>query len=122
VYFLLQMSDLNHPVRIKFVRFLAFCVVRQRSETDRLLKPPGQNWTRGFEKRHPETQARRFKAMDWNRHEKNTYPKMAHWFEVIERVLRDPAISKDNVYNMDEIGVMLSMFGSVKVLVGKDDM
>lgn len=26
-----------------------------------------------------------------------------------------------NVYNMDETGVMLSMLGSVKVLVGKDD-
>jgi hypothetical protein len=36
-------------------------------------------------------------------------------------VLRDPAISKENVYNVDETGVMLLMLGSVKVLVGKDD-
>jgi hypothetical protein len=70
-------------------------------------KSPGKNWARGFEIRHPETQARRVKAMDWNRHEKNTYWKMAQWFEVIGRVLRDPAISKENVYNMDETGVML---------------
>jgi hypothetical protein len=28
----------------------------------------------------------------------------------------------ENVYNMDETGVMLSMLGSVKVLVGKDDL
>ena len=34
VHFLLQMSDLGQPVRIKFIRFLAFCVTRQRSETD----------------------------------------------------------------------------------------
>ena len=27
----------------------------------------------------------------------------------------------ENIYNMDETGVMLSMLGSVKVLVGKDD-
>lgn len=27
----------------------------------------------------------------------------------------------ENVYNMDETGVMLSMLGSVNVLVGKDD-
>jgi hypothetical protein len=109
-------------VRIKYIRFLAFCVTRQRSETDRPLKPPGKNWTRGFEKRHPETQARRVKALDWSRHEKNTYWKITHWFEVIGRVLKDPAISKENVYNMDETGVMLSMLGTVKVLVGKDDM
>ncbi|KAF1831135.1 FAD-binding domain-containing protein [Decorospora gaudefroyi] len=31
------------PVRIKYIRFLAFCVICQRPETDRLLKPPGKN-------------------------------------------------------------------------------
>ena len=36
-------------------------------------------------------------------------------------MLQDPAILVENVYNMDETGVMLSMPGSVKVLVGKDD-
>ena len=36
-------------------------------------------------------------------------------------VLRDPAILAENVSNMDETGVMLSMPSSVKVLVGKDD-
>ena len=47
--------------------------------------------------------------------------KIAHWFEVIERVVHDPAILAENVYNMDETGVMLSMLSSVKVLIGKDD-
>jgi hypothetical protein len=41
---------------------------------------------------------------------------------VIGRVLKDPAISKENVYNMDETGVILSVLGTAKVLVGKDDM
>jgi len=36
-------------------------------------------------------------------------------------MLQDPAILAENVYNMDETRVMLSMPGSVKVLVGKDD-
>jgi hypothetical protein len=49
---------------IKFIRHLALCVSRQRSETDRPLRLPGKNWTRGFEKRQPETQARRVKAPD----------------------------------------------------------
>jgi hypothetical protein len=40
---------------------------------------------------------------------------------VIGTVLQDPAILPENVYNMDETGVMLSMLGSVKVLVGRDD-
>lgn len=121
VKFLLQMSDLGQPVRIKFIPYLAFCIARQRPEEDRPSKPPSKNWPRAFEERHPQTQARRVRALDWDRHEKNTYWKMAHWFEVIGRVLSDPAILAENVYNMDETGIMLSMLGAVKVLVGKND-
>jgi hypothetical protein len=40
---------------------------------------------------------------------------------VIGKILKDPAILVENVYNMDETRVMLSMLGSVKVLIGKDD-
>lgn len=65
---------------------------------------------------------RKVKALDWDRHEKNIFPKVEHWFEVISKVLDDPAITAENVYNMDETGVMLSKLGSVKVLVGRDDM
>jgi hypothetical protein len=36
-------------------------------------------------------------------------------------VLQNPAILLENVYNIDETGVILSMLGSVKVLVGRDD-
>lgn len=36
-------------------------------------------------------------------------------------MLKDPAILPENVYHMDETGVMLSMLGSVKVLLDKDD-
>jgi hypothetical protein len=43
------------------------------------------------------------------------------WFEVIGKELQNPATRGENVYNMDEIGIMLSMLNSVQVLVGKDD-
>jgi hypothetical protein len=36
-------------------------------------------------------------------------------------VLQRPEILAENFYNMDKTGVMLSMLGSVKVLVGKDN-
>jgi hypothetical protein len=51
-----------------------------------------------------------------------TYMIRSHWFEVIGEVLQDLAILPENVYNMDETGVLLSMLGSVKVLVSKDDL
>lgn len=118
------MSSLGHPVRIKFLPSLAFSIARRRSSVtpNDPIKPPGKNWPRAFEKRHPELKARRVKAMDWKRHENNIYYKIKEWFEVISKVLEDPDIQPENVYNMDETGVMLSKLGSVKVLVGKDDL
>jgi hypothetical protein len=115
------MSDLGQPIRIKFIPSIAFCVTRQRPAAERPFKPPGRNWTKALETRHPVLKARRVGALDWNRHEKNIYGKVTYWFEVIGKILKDPAILAENVYNMDETGVMLSMPGSVKVLVGKDD-
>ena len=116
------MSNFGQPVRIKHIPSLALSIARQRSiVTDNPTKPPGKNWARAFEKRNPELKARRVRSIDWKRHAKNIYVKIAHWFEVFERVVQDPVILPENVYNMEETGVMLSMLGSVKVLVGKDD-
>jgi len=118
--YLKLMADLGNPVRIKFLPALAFCIARQRS-TNKATKPPGKNWPRGFQKRHPALTSRRVRAMAWERHENNIYDKITHWFEVIREVLQDPAILPENVYNMDETGVMLCMLGSIQVLVSKDD-
>lgn len=59
--------------------------------------------------------------MDWNYHNNNIYDKAIYWFEVIRPKLYRPGILLENVYNMDEIGTMFSILGSIKVLVGKDD-
>jgi hypothetical protein len=95
VKYLLQMSDLGQPIRMKFIPSIAFRVTRHRPTTDRPLKPSGRNWTKALEKRHLELIARRVKTLDWNRHEKNTYSKITHWFEVIKDVLQDPAVQLD---------------------------
>lgn len=46
---------------------------------------------------------------------------MVEWFEVIREVLQAPDVRQENVYNIDETGVILSKLGSVKVLIGKND-
>jgi hypothetical protein len=120
VDFILEMSELGTPIRNKFIPSIALSITRHRPETDRPAREPNKNWTKAFERRHPELQTRRAKALNWKRHDKNIYPKVEDWFEVIGKVLGDKAILAENVYNMDETGVMLSMLGSVNVLVGKD--
>lgn len=41
---------------------------------------------------------------------------------MIGKELSDPAIVPENVYNMDETGVLLSVLSSLKVLVSKQDL
>jgi hypothetical protein len=119
VKFLAQQDALGRFVRIKYARSIAFSLACQRPPTDRPSKSPGRNWPQLFYKRHPELKASKNGAMDWNRYD--IYDKVIHWFEVIGKVLQDPAILQENVYNMDETGIMLSKLNSVKVLVGKDN-
>jgi hypothetical protein len=59
------------------------------------------------------------RALDWKCY--NTYDKTTHWFEVIGEELRNPDLGPENVYNMDETGVILSMLTSINVLISKDD-
>ena len=40
---------------------------------------------------------------------------------MIGKVIQSPDVLVENIYNIDETGVMLSMLGFVKVLVGKED-
>ena len=44
-----------------------------------------------------------------------------HWFEVIGKVLQDSAVLQENVYNIDETGIMLFKLNTIKVLIGKDN-
>jgi hypothetical protein len=43
-------------------------------------------------------------------------------FTVISRELHDPAILAENVYNMDETGILLSLQTSRKYVVHQDDL
>ena len=44
VKFLLLISNLRHPMRIKFIPSLAFSIVRHQSTINKLIKPLGKNW------------------------------------------------------------------------------
>jgi hypothetical protein len=115
------MSSFGQPVCMKYILTLAFSIARRRSPTSRPSKPPGKNWAQAFGKRHPELKAKRVRSIEWNCHEIHIYDKVEEWFGVIGKVLDDWTILPENVYNMDETGVMLSKLGSVKVLVGRHD-
>jgi hypothetical protein len=120
VDFILRMSAVGTPIRVKYIPALAFCIARRRA-TNRPTEPPKKNWPQAFRRRHPQIKSRNNKPMPWERHDDSIYDKVVHWFDVIKEELCRPDVLPENVYNMDETGIMLSMLASVKVLVGKDD-
>jgi hypothetical protein len=81
VKFAVHQDALGHPIRIKYLRSIAFGLACRRVPADRPSKPPGKNWPQSFYKRHPDLTASKAGAMDWNRFD--IYDKVTHWFEVI---------------------------------------
>jgi hypothetical protein len=126
--YVLRMYERGYPLPVKFLGSIAYVIKRQRSSAFQVLtaddgiRPPGKNWPQGFYKRHPELKARRVRPLDWARHGHNIYDKVCEWFAVIGKELSDPAIVPENVYNMDEIDVLLSVLSSLKVLVSRNDL
>jgi hypothetical protein len=57
--------------------------------------------------------------MDWARHD--IYDKVVGWFTLIGKELSSPAVLQENIYNMDETGVLLSVLNSLKVLVSSKE-
>lgn len=127
VDYALRMSSKGWPVPVKLLRSIALVIRRHRdsvfhiSSDDDGLQPPGKNWPQGFYKRHPELKAVKVKALDWKRHDHSIFDKVTEWFSVIGKELRQPGVLAENVYNIDETGVLLSVLNSLKVLVGRDE-
>lgn len=66
--------------------------------------------------------SKRVRGLDWARHDHNIHDKVVQWFTVIRGELDDHVIAAENVYNVDEMGVLLSVLSSLKVLVSQDDL
>jgi hypothetical protein len=122
------LADNGYPLPVRFLRSLALVIAHQRSSTFQItdprlkIQPPGKNWPQNFYLRHPQLKARRLRAIDWKRDNRQIEDKVRHWFAIIGRELADPAILPENVYNIDETGVLLSVLKSLKVLIHRDDL
>ena len=113
----------GHPARIKHLRSFAGTLLQRRAGANGLREKrlPGKDWPQAFCKRHPELEAARLKAIDWQRHEKNIRAKIQRWFQIMDEQLNERGVLQENVYNMDETGVLLSDLNAVKVLIARDD-
>lgn len=128
VDYVLRCADNGYPLPVKALRALAFVIRRRRRlqphepANNDSLRPPSKNYPSWLYKRHPELRARRLKAIDWVRADENIHEKIVHWFSVIGNELSNPEVVPENVYNMDETGVLLGHSATLKMLVRRSDM
>ena len=128
VQHVLRLAHNGYLLPAKLLTSLAIVILQKRAgapnslQACQTVRRPGRNWPLAFLRRHPELKARRVKAVDWRRHDHNIYEKSKEWFEIIGEELQTPLLSQENIYNMDETGVMLNAPKSLRVLVGKDDL
>lgn len=83
------MAHMRHPLPVKSLRVLAQSIRCRRSSVFQVsagneVPLPRKDWPQGFYKRHPELRARRSKAIDSHRHDRNIYHKVLEWFAVVE--------------------------------------
>ena len=63
--YLLLMSELGQPVRIKHIPTLAYSLAQRRAtETCKPKKPPGKDWARSFEKRSTKLTSSKVHSID----------------------------------------------------------
>jgi hypothetical protein len=127
VDFVLRADRNGFPARVKDLHHYAAVFLRGRAPQHRCKtsskdyrEGPAKDWPQAFCKRHPELKVARLRALDWRRHEKNIYKKIVNWFDLMRAQLEEAGVLQENVYNMDETGVLLSVLGSSKYLVSAE--
>lgn len=127
VDFVLRADRNGFPARVKDLHHYATVFLRGRAPRRKRGKAskapsqvPAKDWPQAFCKRHPELKIARLRTLDWRRHEKNIYDKVVNWFDLMRSELQKADVLQENVYNMDETGVLLSVLGSSKYLVNAE--
>jgi hypothetical protein len=127
VDFVLRADRNGFPAKVKDLHHYATVFLRGRApRRKRGASPkvhshvPSKDWPQAFCKHHPELKVVRLRALDWRRHEKSIYNKVVKWFDIMRAQLEEADVLQENVYNMDETGVLLSVLGSSKYLVSAE--
>lgn len=89
---------------------------------DNVVAPPGENWPQGFYKRHPEPKARRAKAIASRRCDKKYAREGLRVVYVDKERARRSRYSTVEHVHLVETGGLISFQGSLKVLVGCEEL
>jgi len=84
-------------------------------------KPLGPNWQSAFLRRHPDLKSKISSPRARDRFLAQDHGIFNHWFDLFLEQKEKYCVHDDDVYNMDEKGVMLGVAGKVAVIIPKTE-
>ncbi|KAI3326417.1 hypothetical protein HD806DRAFT_532049 [Xylariaceae sp. AK1471] len=83
--------------------------------------PSNDSRTLEFLPRHPELKLKRARYLDQQCKDGAIYETLSHWFETYQRIRVSYDIAEEDVYNIDEKGLMKGIDDDAKVLTSRTD-
>jgi hypothetical protein len=112
---ILQLDVWGWPPMVRQVRAMARELLLAKGD----LEPPGSNWTSRFVKRHPHLKSRFVAPLDKDRIISEDPDQIRRFFELFRTTLEKYGIHNDDVYNMDEKGIMMGILAKLKVICAR---
>ncbi len=111
-----ELTERNIPARVGMLNGMANTILRARQPLPDYTAVSKQ-WYQEFLGRHPNLQTRFSRALDHAWSTALSKPLVERWFNQWQKTLEDYIITLDNVYNMDETGIMMGVLERSLVVV-----
>ena len=113
-----MLTATGHPARYAFVREMAKEIRKRRvvkindeNITYVSYEPIGEKWVQRFINRHPNLKAAITDSIEYGRMKDVTREAVDNWFRVYRELVDEKGIRLENIYNVDETGCILPIFG-----------
>ena len=114
---ILQMSVWGWPMTINSLETLVTAILRKNSDNE----PLGRHWHSKFLARHPELKMLRSRPLDQSRKDASTYDILKRWFDLFQTARLCYNVADEDIYNMDEKGIMKGLGDNAKVIVSRHE-
>src|SRR5450432_3267524 len=94
---------------------MAIELLRAKGDIEEL----GIHWTRSFLSQHPNLKKKFVVGLDKERSLAQNPDIITNWFQLFRNVVKENNINSNNIYNIDEKGILIGVIKKVKVLVSK---
>jgi 4-hydroxybenzoate polyprenyltransferase len=96
---------------------MASALLRAKGDT----KDLGMRWIDQFLYRHPALKSKFVSGLEKNRVAAEDPAIVKHWFELVKQQIVDNAVEMEDIFNMDEKGVMMGAAEKTRVIISKHE-